>query len=44
MSDNGNVKSYYKSLTLQKNYGATGSVEMEGGAVYIGDLDNAGVR
>ena len=44
MSEGGNVKSYYKSLTLAKNYGTTGSVEMEGGAVYIGDLNEAGVR
>ena len=31
------VKSYYKSLTLQKKYGTTGSIEMENGAVYIGN-------
>ena len=30
------VKSYYKSLTLQKKYGTTGSIEMENGAIYIG--------
>ena len=33
---NDNVKTYLKSLTLQKKYGTTGSVEMENGAVYIG--------
>ena len=38
------LKSYYKSLTLQKKYGTTGSVEMEHGTVYIGDLDENGVR
>ena len=32
------VKSYYKSLTLQKKYGTTGSIEMENGAVYIGNM------
>ena len=32
------VKSYYKSLTLQKKYGTTGSIEMEHGAVYIGNM------
>ncbi len=31
-----NVVSYFKSLTLEKKYGTTGSVEMEHGAVYIG--------
>ena len=34
------VKSYYKSLTLQKKYGTTGSIEMENGAVYIGNMFN----
>ena len=34
------VKSYYKSLTLQKKYGTTGSIEMEHGAVYIGNMFN----
>ena len=33
-----NVVSYFKSLTLEKKYGTTGSIEMEQGAVYIGDL------
>ena len=32
------VKSYYKSLTLQKKYGTTGSIEMENGTVYIRNL------
>ena len=32
-----NVISYFKSLTLEKKYGTTGSIEMEHGAVYIGD-------
>ena len=32
-----NVVSYFKSLTLEKKYGTTGSIEMEHGAVYIGD-------
>ena len=35
------VKSYYKSLTLQKKYGTTGSIEMEHGAVYIGNIGNS---
>ena len=30
------LKSYYKNLTLQKNYGSTGSVETVDGAFYIG--------
>lgn len=34
-----NVVSYFKSLTLEKKYGTTGSIEMEQGAVYIGDLN-----
>ena len=33
-----NVVSYFKSLTLEKKYGTTGSIEMEQGAVYIGDI------
>ena len=33
------IKSYYKNLTLQKNYGSTGSVETVDGAFYIGRLD-----
>ena len=33
------LKSYYKNLTLQKNYGSTGSVETVDGAFYIGMLD-----
>ena len=33
-----NVVSYFKSLTLEKKYGTTGSIEMEQGSVYIGDL------
>ena len=31
------VTSYFKSLTLEKKYGTTGSIEMEHGAVYIGE-------
>ena len=33
------LKSYYKNLTLQKNYGSTGSVETVDGAFYIGMRD-----
>ena len=31
------VTSYFKSLTPEKKYGTTGSIEMEHGAVYIGE-------
>ena len=31
------MKSYFKSLTLQKKYWTTGSIEMENGTVYIGN-------
>ena len=34
-----NVVSYFKSLTLEKKYGTTGAIEMEQGAVYIGDIN-----
>ena len=44
IEENGKLKSYHQSLTLQKKYGTTGSVEMERGAVYIGDLDETGFR
>ena len=37
-SNQANVVSYFKSLTLEKKYGTTGSIEMEQGAVYIGDI------
>ena len=34
-----NVVSYFKSLTLEKKYGTTGAIEMEQGAVYIGEIN-----
>ena len=34
-----NVVSYFKSLTLEKKYGTTGAIEMEEGAVYIGEIN-----